>query len=159
MRRVPFIIPAPHVRKLRHRDANFLFKVTCLISSGVDIHPGQTSSGTCVLTSRRTVLSKLWTPEETPKMESYSFTPNLLSSREDLRERLPDFVIQSLNCLEMLPLLKFVLETQSRNRSSSTWAYLPPPKNSQHRCDQWLLRCPIHIGFSWVPGRHAAAGA
>lgn len=128
MRRVPFIIPAPHVRKLRHRDANFLFKVTCLISSGVDIHPGQTSSGTCVLTSRRTVLSKLWTPEEAPKMESYSFTPNLLSSREDLRERLPDFVIQSLNCLEMLPLLKFVLETQMQKQKLKHMGIPPSTK-------------------------------
>lgn len=35
-------------------------------------------------------------------MESYLFTPNPLSSKEYLRERLPDFVIQSLHCLEML---------------------------------------------------------
>lgn len=63
-------------------------------------------------------------------MASYLFTPNPLSSKEYLRELLPDFVIQSLHCLEMLATIHththktiyvyrtvFVLETQYRNMS------------------------------------------
>lgn len=60
-------------------------------------------------------------------MESYLFTSNPLSSKEDLRELLPDFVIQSIHCIEKLSLIKFLLETQYRNISLSTMAYRPYP--------------------------------
>ena len=56
-------------------------------------------------------------------MESYLFTSNPLSSKEDLRELLPDFVIQSIHCIEKLSLIKFLLEKQYRNISLSTMAY------------------------------------
>ena len=58
-------------------------------------------------------------------MDSYLFTSNPLSSKEDLRELLLDFVIQSVQCIEKLPLIKVLVETQYRNISLSTMAYRP----------------------------------
>lgn len=95
-------------------------------------------------------------------MESYLFTSNPLSSKEDLRELLLDFVIQSIHCIEKLPLNKFLLETQYKNISLSTMAYRPyslQKKSHQSRCDLWLLRVPVHSGLSLATGRQAAAGA
>ena len=100
-------------------------------------------------------------------MESYLFTSNPLSSKEDLRELLPDFVIQSIHCIEKLSLIKFLLETQYRNISLSTMAYRPYPlqkkkkKKPRHqsRCDLWPLRVPVHSGLSLATGRQAAVGA
>lgn len=97
-------------------------------------------------------------------MESYLFTSNPLSSKEDLRELLLDFVIQSIHCIEKLPLIKFLLETQYKNISLSTMAYRPyslqkKKKSHESRCDLWLLRVPVHSGLSLATGRQAAAGA
>lgn len=104
-------------------------------------------------------------------MESYLFTPNPLSSKEYLRERLPDFVIQSLHCLEMLATIYIYTQnyihiqnyTCARNtiqkRELKHMCLLPTEKSHQSRCDQWLLRFLVRTGFSLVTGRHTASGA
>ena len=71
-------------------------------------------------------------------MESYLFTSNPLSSKEDLRELLLDFVIQSIHCIEKLPLIKFLLETQYKNISLSTMAYRPYSLQKKKKSSEWL---------------------
>lgn len=92
-------------------------------------------------------------------MESDLLTPHLLCSKEDLKGQLPDFIIQSFYCLEMLPLIKFVLETQYKKHKLKHMSIPKKKKSCQSGRDQWLLRFSVHTGFSLITGRHVAAGA